>query len=250
MEPTGRHTASGVFVADDFRDNLIVDRYDNVFATMRGEKINHLRSENSEDVLTWNVFRSLHKINPGLWLPTLFAQAFRTSLPEQSTVVTLELWPTLSPPPALRLHQKDEGDSEIDVRIETERLVCFIEAKYKGDISTRTKNNPDRDQILRNLDLGSWHAGCRDFFFALLVMDEAHSAAGLAAVKRFKESPDAVLGRLPHRYDGLQNLRGIGHVTWHDMAGILRQCESEAKYDDERQTARRAAEWLAGKGIT
>jgi hypothetical protein len=118
MEPKGKRTTGGVFVADDFRDNLIVDRYDNVFAAMRGEKINHLRSENSEDVLTWNVFRSLHKVNPSLWLSSFFNRAFAAELPDQPKVVTLDLWPTLTPPPTLRLFQKDEGESEIDVRIE------------------------------------------------------------------------------------------------------------------------------------
>lgn len=242
----GKTTPSGVFVADDFRDNLIVDRYDNIFATMRGEKINQLRSENSEDVLTWNVFRSLQKISPSWWLPSLFNRAFHADLPAQPKVVTLDLWPTLAPPPALRLFQKDEGNSEIDVRIETEQFVCFIEAKYKSDISPRTKNNPDRDQIVRNLDLGTWHAGLRDFYFVLLVV-EAHSALGLKTLNDYGKERDTILARLPHRTDGLQNLKGIGHVTWRDMAEILRQCETQAKHEDERQTARRAAEWLATK---
>jgi hypothetical protein len=42
---------------DDFRDNLIIDRHDPIFASMRASKIKHLRSENSEDAVTWNVFR-------------------------------------------------------------------------------------------------------------------------------------------------------------------------------------------------
>lgn len=50
-------SAGGVRLADDFRDNLIIDRYDPVFASMRGQKLTHLRSENSEDAVTWNVFR-------------------------------------------------------------------------------------------------------------------------------------------------------------------------------------------------
>jgi hypothetical protein len=243
----GKATASGVFVADDFRDNLIVDRYDNVFATMRGEKINQLRSENSEDVLTWNVFRSLQKIRPSWWLPGFFNLAFHTELPAQLKAVTLDLWSTLAPPPALRLFQKDEGDSEIDVRIETERFVCFIEAKYKSDISLRTKNNPDRDQIIRNLDLGTWYAGVRDFYFVLLVMGETHSADGLKTLEYYATGRDTILARLPHRNDELQNLKGIGHVMWRHMTEILRKCETQAEHEDEKQTARRAAEWLAAK---
>lgn len=249
MKPEGKRTKSGVFVADDFRENLIVDRYDNVFASMRGEKINHLRSENSEDVLTWNVFRSLHKINPALWLTAFFIRAFQTEIVEKPEIVSLDLWPELSPPPSLRLFQKDEGESEIDVRIETGRLVCFIEAKYKSDISTRATNNPDRDQIIRNLDVGTWYAGRRDFFFALLVMDEAHSAIGLATMKRYKKERNTILSCLPHRTDGLENLKGIGHITWSHMAKILRQCETQAELEDEKQTARRAVEWLDAKGI-
>lgn len=57
----GKRSKSGVFVCGDFRDNLIIDRYDPVLAALRGSKIKDLRSENSEDALTWNVFRSLRK---------------------------------------------------------------------------------------------------------------------------------------------------------------------------------------------
>ena len=64
-------TKSGLHVAGDFRDNLIIDRYDPVFVTMRASKLKHLRSENSEDAVTWNVFRSLRQIDPSAWLPEL-----------------------------------------------------------------------------------------------------------------------------------------------------------------------------------
>jgi hypothetical protein len=62
---------SGVRIARDFRSNLIIDRYDPVFADMRASKIKHLRSVNSEDAITWNVFRSLRQIEPSVprWTP-------------------------------------------------------------------------------------------------------------------------------------------------------------------------------------
>ena len=37
-------TPSGVKIARDFRENLIIDRFDPVFADMRASKIKHLRS--------------------------------------------------------------------------------------------------------------------------------------------------------------------------------------------------------------
>ena len=56
---SGTRSPSGVFLHDDFRSNLIVDRYDVGFLTMRKSKTDTMRGENSEDALTWNVFRSL-----------------------------------------------------------------------------------------------------------------------------------------------------------------------------------------------
>src|ERR1700694_2901124 len=67
---------SGVRIATDFRSNLIIDRYDPVFADMRASKIKHLRSVNSEDAITWNVFRSLRQVDPAVWLPRLWTEAF------------------------------------------------------------------------------------------------------------------------------------------------------------------------------
>jgi hypothetical protein len=59
---------SGVRIAADFRSNLIIDRYDPVFADMRASKLRHMRSANSEDAVSWNVFRSQ---NPPLLDPRL-----------------------------------------------------------------------------------------------------------------------------------------------------------------------------------
>ena len=53
-EISGGHSKTGVRIANTFRDNLIIDRYDPSFLTMRGAKTDSMRSENSEDVLTWN----------------------------------------------------------------------------------------------------------------------------------------------------------------------------------------------------
>lgn len=245
----GKRTKSGVFVFDDFRDNLIIDRYDPVFVTMPGAKIEHLRSENSEDALTWNVFRSLRQIAPACWFPRLFARAFGREFEMPSQVVSVRLWPTVSPPPALRLFQKDEGESEIDVLIETDYTVWFIEAKYKSDVSERTTSSPERDQVLRNIDVGSWYAGARDFYFALLILDEKYAPAGVSLISKYAASKDEIISRLPHRPDKLSNLRGVGLLTWADLAAVLSDCSRLAAREDERRFAKRAMEWLETRGI-
>ena len=159
----GSHSASGVFLFNDFRDNLIIDRYDVGFLSMRGAKTHSMRSANSEDAITWNVFRSLAQIDPAFWLPRAFRRAFGRDEAVTSHVIGVQLWQRIQPPPSIRLFQKDEEESEIDVLIETERFVWFVEAKFRSDVSERTTNNPNRDQVIRYLDIGTWYAGVRDF---------------------------------------------------------------------------------------
>ena len=94
----GQISKSGVRVADDFRDNLIIDRYDPVFVSMRASKLKHLCSENSEDVVTWNVFRSLRQIDPAAWLPKLVRRGLPGLQPLPAARVTVSLWVAANPP--------------------------------------------------------------------------------------------------------------------------------------------------------
>jgi hypothetical protein len=48
--------------------------------------------------------------------------------------------------------------------IEASTWVWFIEAKLTSDASTGKTTRPDRNQILRNIDVGSYHAGCVSSF--------------------------------------------------------------------------------------
>jgi hypothetical protein len=88
----GGRSPTRVKIAKDFHDNLIIDRYDPVFSDMRASKLKHMRSVNSEDALTWNVFRSLRQITPGVWLPFLWNRAFPKAGPLKDTLATVRLW--------------------------------------------------------------------------------------------------------------------------------------------------------------
>jgi hypothetical protein len=246
---TGSTSASGVFLYDEFRDNLIIDRYDPSFTRMRGSKLSQLRSENSEDALTWNVFRSLRQIEATHWLPLLSEVSFGTQLVVNPRELAVELWVSVPPPPALRRYQNDEGDSEIDVRLETPDFVWFIEAKYKSDISTKTSANPRRNQVLRNIDVGSYYAGTRDFYFSLLALDSTRSRKGVAVTQMYSEFAHRIPEQLEHRKDACANLKGIGVLTWADCARALEACSKTANREEERQFALRALEWMRSRGV-
>ena len=135
---SGHLSPSGVWIADDFRSNLIIDRHDRVFADMRASKTKHLKNANSEDAITWNVFRSLRQVDPAVWLPTLWKQAFpEIAVLSDPQAATVRLWESVDPPLGL-LAGGDEGPSEIDVVVEAASWVWFIEAKFRSDISSGT----------------------------------------------------------------------------------------------------------------
>jgi hypothetical protein len=232
----GQLSPCGVLIAADFRTNLIIDRYDPVFADMRASKLKHLRSANSEDAVTWNVFRSLRQIAPDVWLPHLWHRAFPSITCPPDLMAVVRLWESISPPIGL-LAGGDEGPSEIDVVIEAPTWVWFIEAKYRSDISTGTTTRPERDQVLRNLDVGSYYAGVRQFFFSLLISSEAKSPVG---VKRIRDYADLSIPRTKlreHRPDGLQNMRGVGQLSWAALGEVLAEVSKAAPREGERAYA-------------
>jgi len=243
----GQLSSSGVFVAEDFRDNLIIDRYDARFATMRMSKKKHLRSENSEDAISWNVFRSLRQVSPAVWVPELFRKAGFGVPPGDLSQTTVDLWKYI-PPPSSLLTDGDEGDSEIDVVLENPQWVCFIEAKYTSDISERTTTRSNRDQVLRNIDVGSSYAGARDFYFALLVLDRRRSPKGMDAVERYRNFEE-VRRRLPHRRDSLRNLAAVSSLLWADFTDIINVVKCRLSETDEAVFAARVFEWMAKRKI-
>jgi hypothetical protein len=239
---------SGVKVFDDFRANLIVDEDDEVLAGMRAKKLEHLRSDNSEDALTWNVFRTLNHLPAVRWFPLLFGAAFPQQPCPAADDVRLVLWPTLLPPASLLEAGIREGSSEIDVLIECEAFVWIIEAKYKSDISLRTTHHPSRDQIVRNIDVGSEFAGARSFYFSLLILDEARSPEGARRMQGYSQSRTELLTHVEHRQEGLGNLKSVSLLRWAQLAGVLAACAPGAE-PSVQERCERALTWLSGKGI-
>ena len=215
---------------------------------MRASKLKHLRSEHSEDAVSWNVFRSLRQIDPTIWLPLLCAAGQPPFLLQASASVTVELWRTFAPPPRL-LESGDEGDSEIDIVVQSPSWVWFIEAKYKSDISSGTTTRPSRDQLLRNIDVGSYHAGVRDFYFSLLITSSGNSREGAAKIAEYCDFAVPRSRLAEHRPDGLMNLRGISLLTWADLATVLAGCARLAALAPEKECAQRVVAWLEMKAI-
>lgn len=188
-------------------------------------------SENSEDAVAWNVFRSLCQIDPVAWLPLLFERGFDVPVELPILETTVELWQSVAPPMTL-LQNGDEGISEISIVIENPGWVWFIGAKLTSDVPTCTTTRPDRDQVLRNLDVGFHHTGVRDYFFSLLIRDKNRSPKRVQVMEKYKDL-DRVRDKLPHRPDRLKNLRAIGLLAWSHPAQVLDAARFRVKHPDE-----------------
>lgn len=160
---------SQTYVYTDYRNNLIVDA-NNTAVRRKAERDRRIAHENSEDALTWNVFRSLQCLEI---LDRVSAQLFGTTGPVEAYFWTVnakgETWqPLLQAFGVLEAHISPQGQrSEPDLVLVNEkgRRVVFIEAKFSDSVRERTLpdwflardevHTPEyRDRILMNYQKG------------------------------------------------------------------------------------------------
>jgi hypothetical protein len=102
-----------------------------------------------------------------------------------------------------------EGITYVDCYLETENLILLVEGKRTETLSTRTDWYPDRNQLVRNLEVAQEISGSKDF--AVLVIAEN---------KIDPISPQVVDRSLPHfTPKERQNLMEhyMGCITWRDV---------------------------------
>jgi hypothetical protein len=239
----------GTSIAAEFRDALIIDRYDPSLERVRASRRRRLQGGAAEEAVAWNVFRSLRQVDPSVWLPDLFSSAFPSASAPPSRHATVCLWQPVAPPPSLAAEGDEGADGDVDVVIETPAWVWFIEAEAGGGGAAASAPRRERNQVLRGIDAGSYYAGVRSFFYSLLVAARDRARPGDAAVVEYANlaRPRELLR--DHRPDGLANLRGVSLLTWAQLAEVLADAREGARRDDEREYAARAAEWLRGRGV-
>jgi hypothetical protein len=138
----------------------------------------------------------------------------------------------------------------VDALVETD-TVYGVMTLDESDLELGDSTFARPDAVLRVIDAVSWYAGARDCYIALITSDWPDTPIGSVLIDRYRGSRDVLLRRLPHRQrDGLANVRGVGRMTWRDVAGIVRDCaESDSLTDLERLVATRTEEWLDSLGI-
>jgi hypothetical protein len=197
--------------------------------------------------LAWNVFRTLELVAPAFWLRRFRARldVLSSELPAERTL-SVRMWEVLPPSAGDRRREP----VTIDALIETDTAVYGVMTVAGADLEFGDSTLARPDPILRTIDAVSWRAGARDCYVALITSDRVATPIASALIERYRGPLDVLRRRLPHRRDGLVNVRGIGRMTWSEVAGIVHDCaESEVLTDLERFVASRTGRWLDAMGI-
>ena len=219
------YSDTGVKVFVDFKKNLIVDPDDPIISRQARNRrfdkgivkgLSCMGSENSEDAMTWNVFKTLEKSNPESWFSELFPQIILDK-DEQFINPTPRFWDKYFPP---LLRPIPEGETYADLTIETSDKLIFIEVKYKTDISKNTKHDPDRDQIIRNIDVGSWAAKkwAKEFYFILLTLKT--NTYSIDKLNHYKSNPSNIIEKIGSYRKDINDYNALSehiHVIYWDQ---------------------------------
>jgi len=105
----------------------------------------------------------------------------------------LKFWDKYFPPMSRPF---PEGESHVDLTIETSNKLIFIEATYKADISKNTKHDPDRDQIIRNIDVGTWAAKKRGKEFHFILLTLKTNTYSVDKLQYYKSGPSHIIDQI------------------------------------------------------
>jgi hypothetical protein len=181
----------------------------------------------SEDLLTANVFGILKNLDPKIWLTKFLGEAIKGRDFSRHTFENLSFafWKRYRPPANRKFR---EGTSEVDVTISYKDGIIFIEAKYLAPVNLRTTSDPRRDQIIRYLDLASYHYlnhpdRVKEFYFVLIIDTEKPPWI----LTRYKSPRNLAKGLTPHGLfpvnEDIGSLlsKGIGWLSWSQVKKIL-----------------------------
>ena len=185
-------------------------------------------SENSEDARTWYYFSSLlsDESRKSQVLTRLLRDAFAGAVPssviEAVQSAQLSFWPKLTPPPS---RPRREGPSEPDLLIEAgRRAMILVEAKHRSGVSVSTTHDRERDQVLRLLDVGSYHARQNEFnhCYVIVLQYGYHPTNAEEIVSRYCGRPEAIQAAIGcyrtdlAASDYLQLSRSVAFIQWSD----------------------------------
>lgn len=172
----------------------------------------------SEDILTANVFGVIKNLDHSVWFSSFLCETLDVQIDDKEFEdLKFYFWKRYSSP---KEYKKKEGLSEIDVTLELDSTVVFIEAKYRSGLATGTTYDEKRDQIVRNLDVGlSYSQKVKKRFFFLLITNESKPPELMTYYQRH---PTKMFMKLPYR-KGLDLVSCLAWTNWSEIMKTLKE---------------------------
>ena len=209
----------------DLTHPAFLDKLAEIYPKGKVKGLPKICSVNAEDARTWHYFSPLltdAQEKAAKLTPLLHHVIPESSLDlDEVASADLQFWQKIAPPPS---RPAREGESEPDVIITLgQRAVVLVEAKYKSGVSTNTKHDKNRDQVIRFIDVGSWYAKTEGYDSSYVIVlqygDSPTNAQEI--VSRYHGKPEAIQRALPYRadltesdYQRLSN--SVAFVRWPD----------------------------------
>ncbi len=205
-----------------------------------------LKSGHSEDYVSWNVMRGLARRGGQVWWPEMVELVGRTGvqggLPANDPPA-VELWRSVTSPrdyesaSRSRMAASDnpvwqeramkfdrvEGATEVDIELQGESYLIYVEAKLHSDISWATTYDPQRNQIARNIDCLLENAAGRTPHFWMFVKDRGPGHGYTQTIESYRTNPSSLASLIPHRSPELvaEVASRIAVLTWSELLTLL-----------------------------
>lgn len=203
-------------------------------------------SERLRSALTWNVFKTLEQIAPGVWMRRLIAMS--AGLPEgydsAPHVTAVTCWSHLNPAPSAVLRRGRRSLVPVSAMVDTDDTVIVLLTPALTDLPEAVTESKDGG-LLELAEAAAWFAGARSAYVIVVVPIDADDESWIPRVRQRADRVRRVLHAGPK---GPANLRGIGATTWRDLHGLLSEVSaSRFITESERRWATTTVEWMAAR---
>ena len=203
------------------------------------------QSDRLRHALTWNVFKTLEQIAPGIWMRPLVAQA--TGLPDGYSsaphIAAVTCWSNLQPAPNAMLRRGRRHSVPISAIVDTDDTVITFLAPSPTEMLDSVLSETAEGGLLDVAEATACLAGSRSAYVSVILPTEVEEQVWAPRVRRRAERVSRVLlssGRGP------ENLRAIGAITWNALHELLSEiAHSPFISRPEQRYATTVVDWMS-----
>jgi len=211
-------------------------RYPSAPVTTPKERLRH--------ALTWNVFKTLEQVSPGLWMRLLVARS--VGLPDHYDaaphIVKSVCWPSLKPAPSTVLRRGRPQALPVGAVVDADDTVVTFLAPGPHELLDRVLSDTAVDGLVNVAEATAWLAGTRSAYVSVVLPLESDTPEWVERVRRRGQRAHRVLLADAR---GPANLKGIGAVTWASLHDLLAEVAASPFIpESERRCVQETVGWM------